>query len=53
MDKQQKRFPTDPPPGVPLDQTMAPVHYEGVNMDEPRPWVRVWEWLTRPSPPKN
>jgi hypothetical protein len=47
-----------PPPGVPLDQTMAPLDYEGRdspyrNLDETRFWVRVWEWMTCTSPPKD
>jgi hypothetical protein len=39
-----KRFPTVPPPGVPLDQTMAPVDFEGRDENGKRPPgpLRVW-----------
>jgi len=38
-----KRPPTVPPPGVPLDQTMAPIYYEGgaVQRDIARLWRKV------------
>lgn len=35
-----KRPPTVPPPGVPLDQTMAPIYYEGSDVG----LGIVWAW---------
>lgn len=35
-----KRPPTVPPPGVSLDQTMAPIYYEGGSVQ--RDFARLW-----------
>jgi hypothetical protein len=58
MNQCEKQPSSAPPPEVPLDQTYALFEFEGRedpyrNLDEPRFWVRVWEWLTCPSPPKD
>jgi hypothetical protein len=59
MTKAPKPHPSSaPPPGVPLDQTIGPINYGGYdtpyrNLEQRRPWVRIWEWLTRPSPPRD
>jgi hypothetical protein len=57
MSKEEKRPSSAPPPGVPLDQTVGLVDYEGRgepkyrNPDERRRMVRLWERITLPSPP--
>jgi hypothetical protein len=59
MAKARKPRPTcPPPPGVPIDQTTGPLDFGGYdtpyrNMDERRPWVRLWEWLTADTPPRD
>jgi hypothetical protein len=46
-----------PPPGVPLEQTIGLIDYEGRgeptyrNPNESRLWKRIWERVTLPSPP--
>jgi hypothetical protein len=57
MAKAKNRPPSAPPPGIPLDQTIGPIDYEGRgapkyrNPDESRRWKRIWERVTLPSPP--
>jgi hypothetical protein len=50
----KKPLPTDPPPGVPVDQTQAPIYFDGgaVQKDFARLWRKVRGLFSARNPQK-